>query len=115
MLGEQLVNENETYNFTSNASEILTELNHSKNHQNMVALMVPNLGAGLFITAIDNIIETGSDPVIVVKQYDVSGLILEKNKILLSEISSLCALRSKWKNPYIKSCIHNAPFIEGQL
>src|SRR5688572_6949114 len=94
---------NEEYNFTSDRGEILNALQKSKDNQTMVALTVPDIGAGLFITAVDAIIQNENETIIILKQYDITGCMLEKNKFQLNEIVSACSLKSKWVNPYIKT------------
>src|SRR5687767_8832988 len=106
----------EEYNFTGNPEEILQALIASKQDEKMIGLVVPHIGAGLFITAVDDVIITDTDePVIILKQYDMTGSMLERSKIKLSEIISACVLQSKWINPYFKTIVHdNIPILKAE-
>ena len=95
----------EEFNFTSNPQEILRALLDSRQQQKMIALYMPANSDELFITAVDEIIHDEHDTIIVVKQFDNTGFIIEKNKIKLSEIVSACLLSSHWENPYMKVII----------
>jgi hypothetical protein len=103
----------EEYNFTSNPIEILEALTGSKHEEKMVALIVPSIGEGLFITAVDDIVEEGGEAWIILKHYDSTGFMIERNRIGLSEIVGACTLNSKWKNPFMKIVIKdNVPWIK---
>jgi hypothetical protein len=91
------------YNFTRNEGEILKALLNSKENCTMVALAVPCIGAGVFITAVDDLYLNDGETYIQVKNYDVTGRIIEKTKIALKEIIGVCPLNSKWENPYLKN------------
>jgi hypothetical protein len=86
----------------SDPDEILNTLNESKIHGNVVGISASILGNGIFLTAVENIIKTENDHMIVLKGYDVTGYILERNKIRLSDIRAICPFQSKFKNPYLK-------------
>jgi hypothetical protein len=99
------------YNFTRNEGEILRALLDSKEKGTMVALAVPCIGAGVFITAVDDLFLNDGETYIHVKNYDVTGRIIEKTKIALKEIIGACPLNSKWENPFLKN-ISDTPIIQ---
>jgi hypothetical protein len=97
----------EEFNFTNNPVEILQALEESRKHQKMIALFIPVNSDELFVTAVDEIIVDEKQTTIVVKQYDQTGFIIEKNRIRLADIAGVCLLNSAWQNPYMKIAIKN--------
>jgi hypothetical protein len=93
------------FNFTRNQSEILTALLDSKQKGTMIALAVPSIGAGVFITAVDDLFLNDGESFVQLKNYDVTGRILERTRIPLKEIVGACPLHSQWQNPYLKSIL----------
>jgi hypothetical protein len=88
--------------FISEQEEILKVLYESKNQGSVVGISASILGNGIFLTGVDNIIEANDNFIIVLKGYDVTGYILERNKIRLTDIRSVCPFKSKFTNPYLK-------------
>ena len=99
------------YNFTRSYAEILKALLDSKENGTMVALAVPCIGAGVFITAVEDLFINDDESFIQVKNFDVTGRIIEKTKIALKEIVGACPLHSKWENPFLKN-ISDSPIIQ---
>ena len=91
------------YNFTREQGEILKALLNSKEKGTMIALAVPSIGAGVFISAVDDLFLNDGETFIQVKSFDVTGRIIEKTKIPLKEIDGVCILHSQWQNPYLKN------------
>ena len=88
--------------FISEPDDIIRALEESRINGTVVGISAAILGSGVFLTAVDNIIKSDSDYLIVLKGYDVTGYILERNKILLSDIRAICPFYSKFKNPYLR-------------
>jgi hypothetical protein len=88
--------------FTSDLEQIYHHLVQSKINNTVVAISAPVLGNGVFLTAVDDITKSDDDQVITLKGYDVTGYILERNKLRLSEIRAVCPFTSMFKNPYLK-------------
>jgi hypothetical protein len=91
------------FNFTREQGEILKALLNSKEKGTMIALAVPAIGSGVFITAVDDLFLNDGETFIQLKSYDVTGRIIEKTKIPLKEIVGACPLHSQWQNPYLKN------------
>ncbi|MBT1703339.1 hypothetical protein [Chryseosolibacter indicus] len=85
--------------FTSASEEILRLLIHSKEFGNVVGICSPALGAGIFITAVENI-SLNYEVTVQLKPYDVTGLHLNTNSLRLSDIKSACAFHSKYEKVY---------------
>lgn len=88
--------------FISEPEEILNALQESKDRGTVVGISAAILGNGVFLTSVENVIPADSDHIIVLKGYDVTGYILERNKIRLSDIRAICPFQSKFNNPYLK-------------
>lgn len=87
--------------FITSSDTILQELLHSKLNGNMIGISSPVLGAGMFITAIEDILLEGKLSVIVLKRYDITGHFLTTNKLLLNKITAVCPFTSKFENPFL--------------
>jgi hypothetical protein len=88
--------------FISDPEQIHAALVESMTEASVVGISAPILGNGVFLTAVDNIIKNENDSTIVLKGYDITGYILERNKIKLSEIRAVFPFKSKFTNPYLK-------------
>lgn len=88
--------------FTRKPEEILKALLDSKDKGTMIALAVPSIGAGVFITAVDDLFLNDAESFVQLKSFDGTGRIIEKTKIPLKEILGACTLHSQWVNPYLK-------------
>lgn len=87
--------------FITSSDTILQELVHSKINGNMIGISSPVLGAGMFITAIEDILLEGKRSIIVLKRYDITGHFLATNKVLLDKITAVCPFKSKFENPFL--------------
>jgi hypothetical protein len=88
--------------FISDPEQILPYLEHSKVEGTVVGISAPILGNGIFLTGIEDIRKQGEDFIIVLKGYDVTGYILERNKISLNDIRAICPFKSPFNNPYLR-------------
>jgi hypothetical protein len=90
--------------FEIRPERILELLHQSLNSETLVGIYAPAvLGAGIFITTVDCLNETGSDVLISLRPYDSTGYILPKSKLMLSEICKIYSFSSQMDNPYLKS------------
>jgi hypothetical protein len=87
--------------FTTATEEILRIVIHSKEYGNVIGISSPVLGAGIFITAVDKVI-LDYETIIQLKPYDVNGGVLEKSNLKLTEITSVCAFKSRYEKIYHK-------------
>jgi hypothetical protein len=94
--------DNIDFAFISEASEVLFALRESKTNGTVVGISAPILGNGVFLTAVQDIQPIDGDFLITLKGYDITGYILERNKIRLTGIRGVCPFRSVFKNPYLK-------------
>jgi len=79
--------------------EILVEY---QANNTVVGISAPVLGSGVFLTSVAHIHPAGPDYIITLKGYDITGYILERNKIKLTDIRAVGPFKSKFKNPYLK-------------
>lgn len=99
------------YNFTREPQEILKALLDSKEKGTMIALAVPSIGAGVFITSVDDLFLNDEETFIQLKSFDITGRIIERTKIPIREIIGACPLKSQWENPYLKNLQNDDPVI----
>jgi hypothetical protein len=86
----------------SDPGEMLNILAESKASGTAVGINAPALGTEICVTAVENII-IDKEITIVLKNYDITGYMLETNKVLLSEIKSVCPFKSPFENPYMRT------------
>jgi hypothetical protein len=96
--------------FISEPLEMLSHLYESKNRGTVVGISAPILGNGVFLTAVDDIKELDEDYSIQLKGYDITGYILERNRIRLSDIRAVCPFTSPFVNPYLKELTNDSFF-----
>lgn len=94
--------------FIAEPSQMLHHLMESKNNVTVIGISAPILGNGVFLTSVDDIRPCENDHIIILKGYDVTGYILERNRILLSDIRGVCPFRSPFTNPYLKELTEQA-------
>ena len=90
----------------SDPGEMLTVLSESKENGTAIGIQAAALGKEILVTAVEDII-IKEDVTIVLKNYDVTGYMLETNKLKLGEISSVCPFKSPFENPYMKTLKNN--------
>ena len=93
------------FEFVKGSKPMLDILVNSMAHGNAVGISSPALGTGIYITAVEKILNNNdifdqSEIVIVLKGYDITGYFFERNAIKLSEIKSVWPLKSPFKNPF---------------
>jgi|GEM_PF-1824220 len=101
-LSELIPMNNVDFAFISERSEVLIALTESKKNGTIVGISAPILGNGVFLTAVDEVTSISDDYSITLKGYDITGYILERNKIRLSDIRAVCPFKLVFKNPYLK-------------
>lgn len=94
--------------FTTSTNEILQILIRSKENGNVIGISSPSLGAGIFLTAVDKVI-FDYEVVVQLKSIDVNGGALEKNTLKLTDISTVCAFKSRFVNLYHEQANELAP------
>lgn len=82
--------------------DILNILTDSKTNGTTVGINAPVLGKEIFVTGVEDII-MDKDITIVLKNYDITGYMLETNKLKLGDITSVCPFTSPFPNPYMKT------------
>lgn len=86
----------------SDPGDMLDVLVDSHASGTAVGIIAPVLGSEICVTAVENII-IGDEITIVLKNYDITGYMLETNKVKLSQIRSVCPFKSPFTNPYMKT------------
>ena len=88
--------------------EMLNILTESKTSGTAVGISAPEaLGSEIYVTAVEDIV-ISEDITIVLKNYDITGYMLETNKLKLSQIRSVCPFKSAFKNPYMRTTLKHS-------
>src|SRR5687768_5358682 len=91
----------------SDPGEMLTILAESKASGTAVGISAPLLGSSeIYVTAVEDIL-IDEDITVILKGYDITGYMLETNKLKLGEIKSVCPFKSAFENPYMRTLRHS--------
>lgn len=88
--------------------EILNILTDSKAHGTAVGINARVLGSEIYVTAVEDII-IDHEITIVLKNFDITGYMLETNKLKLGDIQSVCPFKSHFENPYMRTLKNGKP------
>ncbi len=91
----------------SDPANILNILLYSRANGTAVGIKAPNLGCGIYVTAVEEILVEEEIITIVLKNYDISGYMLETNRLKLGEINSVFPFRSEFQNPDMRNIGQN--------
>lgn len=69
---------------------------------NTVGIYCPALGEGMLLVGVEDVLTDSAEPVIVLKRYDLNGIMLQRTHVALSEIRSVCPFDTKYENPLLK-------------
>lgn len=90
--------------FITNDGEILKCLKESWIQGKAIGIFAPAaLGHATFVTSVEKIENLMNEVIVHLKEYDNTGYILPRKKLLLSEISKVCEFNSTLSNPYLKN------------
>lgn len=75
---------------------ILIELIKSRENGNVIGIWTPTLGTGLFMCAVENILDDDveHDKVIILKENDLNGVPLKSHVLFLQEIEKVFPLKT---------------------
>lgn len=88
--------------------EVLNILTDSKTQGTAVGINAPILGNEIYVTAVEDII-IGQEITIVLKNFDITGYMLETNKLKLGDIQSVCPFKSPFQNPLMRTLKNGKP------
>lgn len=81
--------------------EITDEILKSKQEGNIVGIISPVLGSGMFLTGVDDLILAEGSSLVILKRFDVNGYLFPTHEIPLNSIKAVCPFTSKFRNPYL--------------
>jgi hypothetical protein len=96
------VMENINMELVSDPGEMLTILTESKLSGTAVGISAPSLGKEIYVTAVEEIV-IGKEITVILKNYDITGYMLETNKLKIGEIKSVYPFKSAFENPYMRT------------
>jgi hypothetical protein len=88
--------------FIKSRTAILQELLLSKESGKLIGVYSPAFGEGMFLAKVDQIETDGLHKVIIFHKYDMSGIILLRTRIELSEIKMVCPFNVSFSNPVLE-------------
>jgi hypothetical protein len=90
-------------NFLTTEPEILKALLQSKQEGTAIGIRAPLLGPETIITAVDDIIFTEENTLIILKSYDSTGYMLPSHKVELPQIQAVYPFATPFTNPFLQN------------
>jgi hypothetical protein len=87
--------------FVKTRKGILRELVLSKQTGNLIGVYSRAFGDGMFLTTVQDIEGGSKEEIIAFNQYDMSGIILSRTHLALSEIKMICTFNKTYRNPLL--------------
>lgn len=94
------------YEFLTDPNEVLRLLTKSKDEGTAIGISSAILGAGTYVTCVDEII-SDSEIIVVIKPYDATGRIFDRCRLNITEIKSMVPFSSNFTNPFYKNTQFN--------
>lgn len=91
-----------TVDVITTREEIYNALLESEDNQSIIGISSADLGAGMFLTSVREILHDEDEVIVVLSNYDTTGYFLEKNKVSLSSISGVIPFKAVFRNPFLK-------------
>lgn len=93
------------FDFITDPKDVFKALLDSKDRGTAIGIKAGSLGKGMFVTGIDDILlgDGHENTKVILKGYDFTGHILERNMIGLMDIEGVCKFNSKFGNPILKA------------
>lgn len=91
-----------TVDVITTRTEIYKALLESEDNQSIIGIASEDLGPGMFLTSVKEILDDENDFIIVLSSYDATGYFLEKNKVSLNSITGVIPFKAVFKNPFLK-------------
>jgi hypothetical protein len=88
--------------FIRSKKEIAKQIHRSKEDGSVLGIYSQIFGDGMFLCGIEDCYMLHGQEVVVLKPYDMNGLLLLRNEIDLSEIRGVCPIPGKYINPLMK-------------
>ena len=85
----------------SEPRNILEELIASRENGNVIGIWAASLGTGLFMCAVENILDDDveHDKVVILKEKDLNGVPLQAHVLFLQEIEKVFPLKTLYSEP----------------
>lgn len=95
----------DAFDFITDSKDVFKALLDSKERGTAIGIKSDLLGKGMFVTGIEDILlgDGHENTKIILKGYDFTGHVLEKNTVGLTEIEGVCKFNSKFGNPILKA------------
>jgi hypothetical protein len=91
---------NQQLSWVTCSAKILAVLLESKEKGNVVGISSLSLGPAIVVTAVDELIDTKNDKIVLLKDIDILGVKLSQSEILLREIVKVKPLTAKYNDPF---------------
>lgn len=97
----QPVSPRSNFEFIKFRKSLFSALSESRKNGNVVGIYAAALGEGMFVTGVEDIYNDHNEQIIVLKRYDLSGAILQRSTLSLTEIKAICVFDMPYKNPLL--------------
>lgn len=91
-----------TIDVITTRKEIYKAILESEDNQSIIGITSRDLGPGMFMTSVKEVLSDGNQQLVVLNSYDITGYFLERNKIFLKNISGVIPFKAVFTNPFLK-------------
>ena len=91
-----------TVDVITGRSEMYEALLESEDNQSIIGIACDELGPGMFLTSVKEIVDDGDQVMVVLSSYDTTGYFFEKNKVSLSSITGVLPFKAVFTNPFLR-------------
>lgn len=88
--------------FTKSRKQMLNALIESRKNGTAIGIYSDVLGEGMFVTGVDDVYNDNNEQIVVLNQYELSGLILLRSTLSVGEIKGVCAFDMPYRSPLLQ-------------
>ncbi|HET9486816.1 MAG TPA: hypothetical protein VFO54_05255 [Chryseosolibacter sp.] len=91
-----------TIDVINTREEVYRALVESEENQSIIGIASEELGPGMFLTSVKEVLDDAGEVVVVLNNYDTTGYFLEKNRVSLTSIKGVIPFKAVFRNPFLK-------------
>lgn len=88
--------------FVKSRKQMLNALMESRKNGTAIGVYSDVLGEGMFVTGVDDVYNDSNEQVVVLSQYELSGLILQRSTLSVGEIKGVCVFDMPYTSPLLQ-------------
>lgn len=91
-----------TLDLKTEKSDIYNALVESEDCQTVIGITSRDLGPGVFMTCVREIVKEEDIEIAILNSYDITGHFLQTNRVPINNITSVIPFKGVFMNPYVR-------------